>query len=442
MKKISPGSSISYSVNNNKISNIICIVKRAVNCFLKNFAPLLYVDATYTGSSAKLVTVSFIDANHHIQPIALSICGDETSVNYSVLFGLLLESGVKNLSHVIIHTDEHKAFDSALEVFNEYNVEVEHIHCVAHILKNAADKLNTASTEHTEQYKAIKKCYYFARRAGKSELCDFWMDLIKEENENVYNYIKQSGADCFFTKLKHPNYLQDTNNPSESLNNILMTKDMFNHVIRSSDLFYMVKGFVSITFKRMIERRKDLNLINRHDIPLYCNYLKKHILLMAYRVEITSFNYDQIDECTVYDKVWNSNFTVDFENHSCECKVYDQTGIPCDHALFILHNREEYWNILHYVDECYKTENVKHSCIKVPKNYEDILNKIDYNLVYSDNTLSDMTICLWEKYSNLKKRMKSKGEDLQAFFEGKRKKKFNQRLNKIRTQLDFEKSMQ
>ena len=66
-------------------------------------------------------------------------------------------------------------------------------------------------------------------------------------------------------------YLQDTNNPVESLISLLKTKNKNGQAIRSSKLFDMVHKFLKLTLKRMKERREALGMLSLHIIIYIIN---------------------------------------------------------------------------------------------------------------------------------------------------------------------------
>ena len=72
------------------ITAITCVIKPLVDCFLNNPSPVIYLDASFCNNYGKLLSAMFMDANHHIQPIACHFCGEETGVDYILHFFSLL----------------------------------------------------------------------------------------------------------------------------------------------------------------------------------------------------------------------------------------------------------------------------------------------------------------------------------------------------------------
>ena len=47
----------------------------------------------------------FMDANHHIQPIACHFCGEETGVDYTLLLTALMEAGLNEREYLVFNSD-------------------------------------------------------------------------------------------------------------------------------------------------------------------------------------------------------------------------------------------------------------------------------------------------------------------------------------------------
>ena len=78
----------------NEIEAIFCIIHEAVEGYLNSPSPVLYVDACFSSSKVKLLTASFMDANHTLQNIGLYVCGEENINHYMVFFSELLKAGI------------------------------------------------------------------------------------------------------------------------------------------------------------------------------------------------------------------------------------------------------------------------------------------------------------------------------------------------------------
>lgn len=452
LKRLSPDSVIKFTTDNMFVTGITCVIKSALDSFMNNYAPILYVDGSFTVLSAKILGVCFIDANHMLQPVAIHICGEESEADYATLFGTLCQLGLKELDKIIIHSDAHKAIEGATMIFSEYHVEVSHVLCVAHIMKNVANALKDQLPSNPDMYTLFRKYYYYARRAGTREINESWMEKIRELSPIAYDYLDKNGRSSFMYTFTEPHYLQDTNNPAECLMSLLKMKDENGQDIRSSNVFAMVHQFVKLTMKRMKERRESLSVskvypdcVHRDD-PLFCEFLESYILSLGYKVEICGYNYRVIDECTVEDRYWGESFKVDFEEKTCTCGVFQQMQVPCEHAIRLLHHRNEYWKILWYVNDCYKISNVLTCCPEIDPDYESILDEgLDDVLHKRYRRIPDIVkrmksyrIGFWSKVRRLKARYSSIGEETAALYSGSGNlKRKHSSLNKLRTDMIY-----
>ena len=77
------------------VSSVFCVIQMMIDAFKENISPILYLDASFCHDSSKLICALFMDANHHIQPIACHVCGEETIPTYLILLTVLMERGLK-----------------------------------------------------------------------------------------------------------------------------------------------------------------------------------------------------------------------------------------------------------------------------------------------------------------------------------------------------------
>ena len=87
------------------ITAITCVIKPLVTCFLNNPSPVIYLDASFCSNYGKLLSAMFMDANHHIQPIACHFCGEETGVDYILLLTALMEAGLNEREYLVFNSD-------------------------------------------------------------------------------------------------------------------------------------------------------------------------------------------------------------------------------------------------------------------------------------------------------------------------------------------------
>ena len=150
------------------ITAITCVIKPLVDCFLKNLSPVIYLDASFCSNYGKLLSAMFMDANHHIQPIACHFCGEETGVDYTLLLTALMEAGLNERKYLVFNSDGSKAINMAItSVMKEFNItNYRHVICSQHIFRHVTakllkdEKVSSETDEGKNVYKELKKNYW------------------------------------------------------------------------------------------------------------------------------------------------------------------------------------------------------------------------------------------------------------------------------------------
>ena len=81
-------------------TGVLGVIQVTVDCFLKNMIPVVYLDVCFCSDRGKLICAMWMDANHHIQPMACYICGEETINDYLILLTHLMEKGLKRIEKI------------------------------------------------------------------------------------------------------------------------------------------------------------------------------------------------------------------------------------------------------------------------------------------------------------------------------------------------------
>ena len=100
-------------------TGVLCVIQVTVDCFLKNMIPVVYLDVCFCSNRCKLICAMWMDANHHIQPMACYVCGEEIINDYLILLTHLMEKGLKNRKDLIFSSDGSMAIKSAISDFQE-----------------------------------------------------------------------------------------------------------------------------------------------------------------------------------------------------------------------------------------------------------------------------------------------------------------------------------
>ncbi|XP_074323846.1 uncharacterized protein LOC141660755 [Apium graveolens] len=99
---------------------------------------------------------------------------------------------------------------------------------------------------------------------------------------------------------------------------------------------------------RMTTRRDEMLNTNLQ----ICPRIKKKLDFLVTESRKWSATWDGAKKFQV--KSGTRSVTVDLENGSCDCRMYDLTGIPCHHAIAAIHSRRQ--EPLDYVSEYYKRD--------------------------------------------------------------------------------------
>ena len=359
-----------------------CVIKGAIDEFLKNINHIIYIDGTFCKDSGHLFTFSFLDANHHLQPMGCYFGRSENSAMMTLLFDEMWNAGLNEVSDLVFMSDDGSAINKFIKYLQTSHegilnkgISVKHVKCVTHFLRHIKERLVNEGKEN--QFEAVRLLFYYARRSPTKEISDGYLDEIKEISEDVYNYIRDNREYYFVSDYEHIHFCSDTNNVSESLMNLLRNKKYYTKSTRNTGIFGVLFRFVLLSFHQMNERRKCLEL-SKGDTNYneYCNYVMKELVHTGYLYEVLKSRYviEQYNSTNkvgvVKDTEWNLSFQVDFTTRKCSCGLFQNNKFPCIHAVAILHSNHEYYNVLSYVDHCYESKVIESKIFKLEKDFE------------------------------------------------------------------------
>lgn len=130
-----------------------------------------------------------------------------------------------------------------------------------------------------------------------------------------------------------------------------MTVFMVSNILKFCRYMSLLNMIQDIHFKLLTRIRVNRDAMIRYDSPL-CPKIKKKldVLVTKSRDWRASWN-----GATAYSvKMGTRVVTVDLDARTCDCRVYDLTGIPCEHAIAAIHDRRH--SPLDYVSDFYKKE--------------------------------------------------------------------------------------
>ena len=420
LNSISPGSLVTFHVSGSVVNGYTCVVKAAIDNFVKTKANIIYMDGGFCRDNGMILSMSFLDQNHRIQPLGCHFSFSESAMCFERLFEQLWTSGLDVMNHLIFISDSGTALEKFIsDIRPKYpSLRIEHILCVTHFLRNLKDHM--AKNDNDELFEEVKLYYYKARRAPTEEIANSYLMKIEEVSSVAYRYVMNAGLTPFIYMYETPHFLADTNNVAESVNNVLNGKGLNGKSIRSSSIFGALYRFICFTLDCLIQRKDCLHFnpsfgSNGHDnYNYFCSFVMKQLVGLGYQYEVLKYRY-RVNNNSVYDGEWDCLFDVDFSARKCSCKMWQQTLIPCIHAIAILHSRKEYHKVPFYVDDSYTTSKVWEIIPTIDRNYKTILQ-------FTPNYDSPSTISSSKKLEKLvflkgltkkkRKRVLSRGEDV------------------------------
>ena len=428
MNEVSEGSYIKYFTDDHSVVSKYCVViKPAIKEYLLNNPRSLFIDGTFSKDSGQLFCFSFMDCNHHIQPMGCLYSKSENTNDITILFNELWNSGLSEAKHIIFVSDDGTAINAFVQgVMKDHgDIRIEHVKCVSHLLRHM--KTILADNDLESKYDLVRMLFYYARRSPTEQLANYFLSIIKDVCEDVYKYIVDKCMSCFIYKYDTPHYSIDTNNVSESVMNMLKSITFDFKTARKAGIFGCLYRFVYVSLEAMYKRREyvpcvsDENLKSFGNYDYFCEYIVSEMARIGYSYEVVKNRYSikRHDEGTkkyvIYDDEWKCNFEVDFDTRKCSCLAFQQNQYPCIHGVAALHMTNQYHMVMSYVNRQYSAFEIRKKITKV--DMEKVMHMADNISCDSElnkeleKVIEDLKVLKFEK-KRLRKRRASHGEVL------------------------------
>ena len=374
------------------MNNYTCVIKPAVTEFVKNINQIIYVDGTFCKNGGHLFCFSFLDANHHIQPLGCYYSRTENSDCMMEVFNELWDAGLDKLKRIMFMSDDGTAINKFIEDVKSKHegvvsnkVVIQHVKCVTHFLRHIKEILT--KEDKVEHFETIRQLFYYARYSPTVVISKVFLNDIKKMSESVYKYIYDRKEYYLQSEFEAPHFCCDTNNASESLMCLLRSKKYAGKTTRNSTTFGVLYRFVLVALDQMRIHKKELKLVDGDDNNLsknkdeYCKYVMNQVVHIGYTYEVlkSRYNVEKYNQSTntglVEDYEWNLKYYVDLENRQCSCGKFQNMLFPCIHAIAILHSANRYYDVLSYVDDEYKTEVISSKIFPIKEVFMNILDK-------------------------------------------------------------------
>ncbi|XP_052190007.1 uncharacterized protein LOC127799830 [Diospyros lotus] len=288
-----------------------------------------------------------VDANDCIYPIAYAIVEKENTIGWRWFVKHLGEDlKITNCNEWTFMTDRQKGLHNVLDELYPY---AEHRFCVRHMYSNFFKS----------DFKGKMLKDYLWKAAKSTHVADyrFWMGEIRKQNPRAFDWLmdrppNEWSKSHFSTKTKCDILL---NNLCECFNKIIL-EDREMSILTM--LVSIHKGFMNRIHLRRDKMRKHVGLL----CPKIMKRLDKNMATAILCEGEWSGGSQYVVSCR------SDEYVVDLEKHTCACRKWDLTGIPCEHGIFaILDQRKDPVN---FVDQCYLVETYM-------KTYNNIVNPIN-----------------------------------------------------------------
>ncbi|KAH1130372.1 hypothetical protein J1N35_001750 [Gossypium stocksii] len=288
-------------------------------CFLKGY---------YGGY---LLAAVGIDANNGIYPLAYAAVESENQASWLWFLELLaIDLEIISSYQISFMSDKQKGL---LEAICMLFPNAETRHCVRHLHSNFK-KAGFRTKE-------LKDLLWKAARASTIREFDDVMDELRNTNQHAYDWLKEKNpthwSRSHFSFRSHSDML--VNNLSESFNKIILEA-------RGKPILTMMETIRTKIMLLIVKKKEEADKWK----GMLCPKIKKKVdanIKDSLRCVPSHAGGDKYQvECGP-----GSQHVVDLVEKSCSCRNWDLTGIPCMHALAVIHHKDEFPET--YLQTCY-----------------------------------------------------------------------------------------
>ncbi|KAG8502941.1 hypothetical protein CXB51_000733 [Gossypium anomalum] len=279
-------------------------------CFLKGY---------YGGY---LLAAVGVDANNGIYPLAYAAVESKNQASWLWFLELLaIDLEIVSSYQICFMSDKQKGLVEAIYMLFP-NAETRH--CVRHLHANFK-KAGFRTKE-------LKDLLWKATRASTTREFDDAMDKLRKTNQHAYDWLKEKNpthwSRSHFSIRSHSDML--VNNLSESFNKMILEA-------RGKPILTMMETIRTKIMLLIVKKKEEAEKWK----GMLCPKIKKKVDLNikdSLRCVPSHAGGDKYQvECGP-----GSQHVVDLVENSCSCRNWDLTGIPCMHALAVIHLKEEF----------------------------------------------------------------------------------------------------
>jgi hypothetical protein len=392
------------------IVNLCIIFGPSMDLFRSCCKHLVYFDTAHlkdgllaSEKKGQVMIIEIEDANNRIYPLGVNLCFSESNDNYVFLFESVARAGLDlNDPKLLMLSDRGRACVSSVA---RYLPSVAHRYCSEHIFRN----IQTKSKKLNETVKDALRVYLRATSVEeeRSALERVSESLSKTALDYLAKIPREKIISESFLRRGIATYGRISSNAVESEN------ARMRDCRRAKSTFEFLCQTVNKVSETYGKRQEEaVALLNATDmgylLPMAATQAKLRIsrsrALDVTRLSPTTYSVSMRFDASVFETKWS----VDIDKMECDCGVWQDQGIPCEHAAAVkVYAKvpdevfEEKWFSPMY---CLKTyaESFKNSLI-VPR-WADLLGS------YSEELKRPVNAVVSRGREPLEKRIKSKGE--------------------------------
>lgn len=335
LRRSNPGSAFYLNIVNNHFSTCYMSLDACKRGFLYGCRPLICLDGCHikTKFGGQILTAVGIDPNDCIYPIAIGVVEVESLASWKwFLQTLKIDLGIDNTYPWTIMTDKQKGLIPAVEqVFPES----EHRFCVRHLWSNFRDAGFKGDI--------LKNQLWACARSSTVNRWNHNMDKMRELDQEAYEWLEKmppkTWVRAFFSEFPKSDLL--LNNNCEVFNKyILEAREM------------PILSMLQRVKQQLMTRYYTKQLEAAEFVGTICPKIRKKV---AKNAEFANVCYALPSGQGIFQVNERENqYIVDIRAKECECRRWQLTGIPCQHAITCLrHERIQSESVVH---ECYSIQ--------------------------------------------------------------------------------------
>ncbi|XP_026428409.1 uncharacterized protein LOC113324307 [Papaver somniferum] len=296
----------------------------AFDAFLTGFKdgcrPFIGLDGCFLKGKYGGVMLSAVelDSNNGMYSLAIFICDCENKENWILFLNIIKDRFLEHPAPLTFISDRQKGFVSALqEVFSSNRNRF----CFRHIFENFKGKVHKGTH--------MKTLAWGEAKAYRNTYHNRYMSTMEIDNKRAHQWFEDIpthlwARSTFDTTLKCEHV---TNNIYGSLNS--WTLD-----VRSKPLHRILEGFNLKMMGLMFDRKMKVKEWEAEGLVLFprADRIIKHRVEKKRRYNL--FGSSEFCWC-VQNHETSSRWNVDVKEKTCNCNVWELTGIPCVHAIVV-----------------------------------------------------------------------------------------------------------